>query len=278
MITVGRKVTEVVPSPAARLRYAITDVWVLTKRELLHWIGNPWGIMIGWLFPVMLLLMFGYLFGGAMAVPGGGSYFEFLMPGMFAMAMFFGVESTVLAVTTDASKGVTDRFRSLPIHASAVLLGRCLVDMLNSAVGLLVLVVTGLLLGWGWHDGTSQALAAFGLLLLLRFSLLWVGIYIGLLATNPHNVSMVQLLVWPIGFLSNVFVDPATMPAWLGAIAEFNPISATSTAARVLFAGPGMHGDTWLSEHAVLLAAGWPLLLVAIFLPLAVRSYRRLNR
>ncbi|MDF2838206.1 MAG: multidrug transporter permease [Paenibacillus sp.] len=278
MITMGRKMTEVVPTPAARFRYAITDVWVLTKRELLHWSANPWGMIIGWLFPVMLLLMFGYLFGGAMAVPGGGSYFEFLMPGMFAMAMFFGVESTVLAVTTDASKGVTDRFRSLPIHASAVLLGRCLVDMLNSAVGLLVLVATGLLLGWGWHDGLGQAMMAFGLLLLLRFSLLWVGIYIGLHATNPHNVSMVQLLVWPIGFLSNVFVDPATMPAWLGAIAEFNPISATSTAARELFAGPGMRGETWLSEHAVLLAAGWPILLIAIFLPLAVRSYRRLNR
>lgn len=278
MITMGRKMTDVMPSPAARLRNAFTDVWVLTKRELLHWLGNPWGMIIGWLFPVMLLLMFGYLFGGAMAVPGGGSYFDFLMPGMFAMAMFFGVESTVLAVTTDASKGVTDRFRSLPIHASAVLLGRCLVDMLNSAVGLLVLVATGLLLGWGWHDGLGQAMMAFGLLLLLRFSLLWVGIYIGLHATNPHNVSMVQLLVWPIGFLSNVFVDPATMPAWLGAVAEFNPISATSTAARELFAGPGMRGDTWLSEHAVLLAAGWPLLLIAIFLPLAVRSYRRLNR
>lgn len=270
--------TKVPPPPATRFRYALADVWVLTKRELLHWTGNPWGIMIGWLFPVMLLLMFGYLFGGAMSVPDGGSYFEFLMPGMFAMAMFFGVESTVLAVTTDASKGVTDRFRSLPIHASAVLLGRCLVDMLNSAVGLLVLVVTGLLLGWSWHVGLGQALAAFGLLLLLRFSLLWVGIYIGLHATNPNNVSMVQMLIWPVGFLSNVFVDPATMPAWLGAIAEFNPISATSTAARELFAGPGMHGDTWLSEHAIVLAAGWPALLIAIFLPLAVRSYRRLNR
>lgn len=277
MITMGTKMGEVTPPPAMRFRYAVTDVWVLTKRELLHWSGNPWGIMIGWLFPVMLLLMFGYLFGGAMSVPGG-SYFEFLMPGMFAMAMFFGVESTVLAVTTDASKGVTDRFRSLPIHASAVLLGRCLVDMLNSAVGLLVLVVTGLLLGWSWHDGLGQALAAFGLLLLLRFSLLWVGIYIGLHATNPNHVSMVQMLIWPIGFLSNVFVDPATMPAWLGAIAEFNPISATSTAARELFAGPGMRGDTWLSEHAVMLAAGWPTLLIAIFLPLGVRSYRRLNR
>ncbi|WP_256976051.1 ABC transporter permease [Paenibacillus sp. MY03] len=278
MITMERNVKNIQPSGAARIRYAFTDVWVLSKRELLHWGGNPWGIMIGWLFPVMMLLMFGYLFGGAMAVPGGGSYFEFLMPGMFAMTMFFGVESTVMAVTTDASKGVTDRFRSMPIHASAVLLGRCMVDMLNSVIGLLVLIVTGLLLGWGWHEGADHALAAFGLLLLLRFSLLWVGIFVGLHATNPHNVSMVQLLVWPVGFLSNVFVDTTTMPAWLGAIAEFNPLSATSTAARELFGNPGLRGESWMSEHALLLAVGWPVLLLAIFLPLAVRSYRKLNR
>lgn len=278
MITIGRNVTDIRPSLAARIGYAVSDVWVLSKRELLHWLGNPWGIMIGWFFPVMMLLLFGYLFGGAMSVPDGGGYFEFLMPGMFAMAMFFGVESTVLAVTTDASKGVTDRFRSMPIHASAVLLGRCMVDMLNSVIGLLVLIVTGLLLGWGWHDGFDRALAAFGLLLLLRFALLWVGIFIGLHATNPHNVAMVQMLIWPVGFLSNVFVDTTTMPKWLGAIAEFNPISATSTAARQLFDNPGLRGDSWMSEHAVLLSAGWPALLLAIFLPLAIRSYRRLSR
>ncbi|MDQ6419352.1 ABC transporter permease [Paenibacillus sp. LHD-117] len=278
MITIERNIAEVRPSGAARLRYAVTDVWVLSKRELLHWMGNPWGVLIGWLFPVMILLMFGYLFGGAMTVPGGGSYFDFLMPGMFAMAMFFGVESTVMAVTTDASKGVTDRFRSMPIHASAVVWGRCMVDMLNSFIGLLILIVAGLLLGWSWHDGFNNALLAVGLLLLLRFAVLWVGIFIGLHASNPHSVSMVQLLIWPVGFLSNVFVDTSTMPAWLGAIAEFNPISATSMAARELFANPGVHGDSLVTEHAVLLALGWPLLLIAIFMPLAVRSYRNLNR
>ncbi|MCR2805983.1 ABC transporter permease [Paenibacillus soyae] len=266
------------PPRASRFRFALVDVWVLTKRELLHWIGNPWGIIIGLLFPVLMVLMFGFLFGGAMSVPGGGSYFDFLMPGMFAMTMFFGVESTVLAITTDASKGVTDRFRSLPIHASSVVLGRCMVDMLNSVLALAVLMVTGLLLGWRWNGAWEHALLAVGLLLLLRFALLWVGIFIGLSARNAQAVSALQILVWPIGFLSNVFVDTSTMPAWLGAIASFNPLSSTATATRELFMNPGAQGDTWISQSAMLLAVAWPIVLLAIFFPLAVRRYRRLNR
>ncbi|RAR40685.1 ABC transporter permease [Paenibacillus sp. MDMC362] len=265
-------------SLGARFRYAVSDVWVLTLRELQHWRGQPGLIMINWLFPVLMVLMFGLLFGGALRVPDNGSYFEFLMPGMYAMAMLFGVESTVMAVTADASKGVTDRFRSMPMNASAVLLGRCTADMLNSVVGLTVLVATGLLLGWRWHDGLANAVTAFALLLLLRFALLWVGVYIGLKASSPHAVSAVQLLVWPVGFLSNVFVDPSTMPAWLGAVAEWNPLSASATAARELFLNPGWQGSSWMSQHAVLLSIAWPLLLIAVFLPLSVRCYRRLSR
>ncbi len=265
-------------SLGARIRYAVTDVWVLTKRELLHWRGQPGIIMINWLFPVLMVLMFGFLFGGAIMVPNNGAYFEFLMPGMYAMAMFFGVESTVMAVTADASKGVTDRFRSMPMNASAVLLGRCTADMLNSLVGLAVLVATGLLLGWRWHDGMANAALAFALLLLLRFALLWVGVYIGLRANSPHAVSAVQLLVWPVGFLSNVFVDPSTMPAWLGAAAEWNPLSASASAARELFLNPGWEGSSWMSRHSVLLSILWPALIIAVFLPLSVRRYRRLSR
>ena len=110
------------------------------------------------------------------------------MPGIFAMAMLFGLESTMTAVNADAAKGVTDRFRSLPISSAAVVLGRCIADMIHSVVGLVVLVVTGLLLGWRWTNGLAAALAAFGLLMLLRFALLWVGIFIGLKAQGPESV------------------------------------------------------------------------------------------
>jgi hypothetical protein len=132
-----------------------------------HWRQQPWVVLITWLFPVMIVLMFGLLFGGAIAVPDDTPYFEFLMPGMFALTMLFGLETTMMAVTTDAAKGVTDRFRSLPINALAVVLGRCIADMLNSFVGLAIMVVTGLLLGWRSYGSMGAILAAFGLLLLL---------------------------------------------------------------------------------------------------------------
>lgn len=264
-------------SPLARFGWAIADAWIITRRDLMHWRLRPATVIMGWFFPVMIVLMFGLLFGGAIRVPKGGSYFEFLMPGMFTTTMLFGLEATMIAVTTDASKGVTDRFRSLPMSASAVVLGRCIADLLNSIVGLAIMVVVGLLLGWHWHAGMATALAAIGLLLLLRFALLWVGIFFGLRAKGPESVTSVQILVWPISFLSNAFVDPSTMPSWLGVIAQWNPLSATTSAIRQLFLNPGWQAGSWSAEHAVLLAIVWPVLLAAIFLPLSVRAYRRLN-
>jgi ABC transporter DrrB family efflux protein len=230
------------------------------------------------LFMVMVVLMFGYLFGGAMTVPGGGSYREFLLPGMFALSMLFGVEATMVAVTTDTARGVTDRFRAMPMARSAVVAGRGLADMLSSALGLAVLLVCGLLVGWGWHNSAAEALAAVGLLLLLRFAFVWVGIYLGLLVRNPEAVMAVQVLVWPIGFLSNAIAPTATMPGWLGAVAEWNPVSATASATRELFGNPGWGGVSWADQHAVLLAVAWPLLILAVFLPLAVHRWQRLSR
>jgi ABC-2 type transport system permease protein len=267
----------------SRLRWAIADAWTVTLRDLTHWVRQPFGVIVNLLFPVMTVLMFGYLFGGAISVPGeraagGGNYREFLMPGMFAMTMAFGLEATMMAVSTDAAKGVTDRFRSMPMAPSAVVAGRSVADMLTSSLGLAVLVACGLLVGWQWHRGLGQALLAVGLLLLFRFSLLWVGIYFGLIAKSPEAVAAVQILVWPVLFLSNTFVSPATMPGWLGAIAEWNPLSATVAAARELFGNPGWGGESWIAQNALPMALVWPLVIFAIFFPLSVRRYRRLSR
>lgn len=263
--------------PEARPTSIFSDAWVITQRDLRHWLREPWGVVIGWLFPVMTALLFGGLFGGAINVPGA-NYFAFLIPGMFALTMLFGLESTMMAVTTDAEKGVTDRFRSLPMNAAAVVLGRCCADMLNSVVALVVMVVTGLAVGWRWQNGVPAALAAFGLLLLLRFALLWVGIYIGLRARGPQTVMAVQILVWPIGFLSSVFVDPASMPRVLGAMATWNPLSITASATRELFGSPGYGGETWIAQHAVEMAVVLPLVTAAIFLSLSAMAYRGLGR
>jgi ABC-2 type transport system permease protein len=263
--------------PLSLWGWALADAWTITRRDLQHWRLQPGTVILGWFFPVMIVLMFGLLFGGAISVPNGGDYFEFLMPGMFATTMLFGLETTMMAITTDAAKGVTDRFRSMPMSASAVVLGRCIADMLNSIVGLAIMIGAGLLLGWRW-GGLSAALAAVGLLLLLRFALLWVGIFMGLIAKGPESVAAVQILVWPISFLSSVFVDPSTMPFWLGAIAHWNPLSVTASATRELFMNPGWQGSSWIAENSFLMAIVWPMLFVAIFLPLSVHKYRRLSR
>ncbi|TDP91137.1 ABC transporter permease [Labedaea rhizosphaerae] len=260
------------------LRFAVTDGWTITRRDLLHWRRAPSIAVITLLFPVLLLLMFSYLLGGGMAVPDGGDYREFLVPGMAAMVMLFGLETTFTSVATDATRGITDRFRSLPMSPSAVVLGRAGADLLQSLATIAVLIGAGLLVGWRWHNGLGPALGALAMLILLRIALLAVGIFLGLLAADPQAVVAMQILVWPFGFLSNVFTSPATMPGWLGTIADANPVSATVAAVRELCGNPGWPGTSWFAENATLLAVVWPLVLLAIFFPLAVRRYQRLNR
>lgn len=259
-------------------RWIATDAWTVARRDLQHWAREPWPVIFGLLFPVMITLVFGYLFGGAMEVPGG-DYFEFLMPGMFGMTMLFGISATMIAVTTDASRGVTDRFRSMPMSSAAVLLGRSIADMLNSVAMLGIMLATGLAVGWRAHGSAADTLLAVGLLLWLRFALLWIGIYLGLLVKSPGAVTAVQTLEFPLGFLSSAFVAPGTMPGWLGAIAAWNPLSSTVGAARDLFGNPAWgNGESWVAEHPVLMGTTWPLVILAVFVPLSIRAFRRLSR
>jgi len=267
-----------------RVRWASVDTGTVAGRDLRHWVRRPGPVVVGLLFPLLILLMFGYLFGGQMSGFGGTDqgegYREFLVPGVFGMTMLFGLETTMLAVTVDAGRGITDRFRSLAMSPAAVVGGRSLADLLNAVLGLAVMIAGGLAIGWRWHDGLGSALQAVALLLWLRFALIWVGVGLGLLVKGPEAVAAVQILVWPVGFLSNAFVDPATMPGWLGTIAAWNPLSATVSAARELFGNPLGTGtaDTWIAGHSILMAGLWPALLLAVFVPLCVLRYRRLGR
>ncbi|MEU6544493.1 ABC transporter permease [Streptomyces sp. NPDC046859] len=240
----------------------------MTRRELAHWARQPVPVAVGLLFPVMLLLMFGYLVGGGRGV--GGAYLDYLMPGMLALTMAFGLEGTMIAVTRDLDKGVIDRFRSMPMTNGAVLVGRSVADMLQSTLGVLVLTAVGLALGWRPAGGPAGFLGALGLLLLFRFAMLWIGIHLALVAGKPEMVQAVQILVWPVGFLSNAIAAPASMPGWLATVVEWNPLSRTATAVRDLFAGTG-------TDH-VPAAVLWPLALLAVFFPLAVRRFARLSR
>jgi ABC-2 type transport system permease protein len=269
--------TTAVAPPSAPAHGSLRDTATLTGRILQHWKRRPLSILLGQLFPVLMVLMFGYLFGGAMAVPDG-HYMDFLIPGMLAMSMLFGLEAMVVAVTTDTAKGITERIRAMPVRTTAILSSRNAADLLNALVGIAVMVATGLLVGWTSHRGLPLTLAALGLLLWLRFAFTWIGVYLGLLLKTPESAVAVQVLVWPVGFLSSAFVSPDTMPAWLGAIGTWNPLSATATAIRDLFGNPTWNADNWATEHAVLLALIWPAILTLIFLPLAARQYRALGR
>lgn len=264
----------------SRLAWAVADAWVIAGRDLAHWARQPGTVIANTvLFPIMIVLMFGYLLGGAMTVPGGGDYRDFLMPGMFAMTMVFGIGATVTAVSADAARGVTDRFRSMPMATPAVIAGRAAADMLSSAAALAVLTGCGWLVGWQPHRGATRAVAALALLLLLRFAFVWIGIYLGLtFYSSPEAVTAVRTLEFPIGFLGNPFVAISTMPVWIAAIAQWNPLSSTVSAARQLFGDPTGASPSWITDHAVLLAVAWPLLLTAVFFPLSLHRYRRLSR
>ncbi|MGD6752926.1 ABC transporter permease [Streptomyces sp. BH105] len=248
--------------------WAVTDSWTMTRRELAHWARQPVQVVVGLVFPVMLLVMFGYLVGGGKGVEG--DYVDFLVPGMLALTMAFGLESTMLAITQDLNKGVVDRFRSMPMTNGAVLVGRSVADMLQSAASIVVMAGVGFAIGWRVHGLFGAVLGAFGLLLLLRFAMLWAGIWLAMVAGKPELVQAVQILVWPVGFLSNAFAVPSTMPDWLGAVVEWNPMSATASSVRHLFGNPGGADEVWL-------AVAWPVGLVAVFFPLAVRRFARLG-
>lgn len=261
-----------------RFRVAFSDALTMTRRHLRYWWRSPEEVVGALAFPLVSVLLFGYVFGSAMAVPGGADYKEYLLPGLFGMTMVFGLVNTVAAVVADRERGVTDRFLAMPVATSSILAGRAAADLVRAVADLVVLIGCGHLVGWRWHQGTAAALAAVGLLLLLRFALIWAGIYVGLVLRSPDAAAVLYPLVLPFAMIANTFVPPALMPGWLGAVAEANPMSATVAATRELFGNPSVPGGSWLDEYAVPLAVGWPLLLLVLFVPLAVRRYRRAGR
>lgn len=254
---------------------AITQSFVLAGRTFNHWRAQPVPFLVNLLFPTLVLLMMGGLLGGAIAgdLP---TYFWYAVPGVLAVAMLFGLEGTMLAITTDAKNAITDRLRSLPISGAAVPAGRCLADMAASLLALATTCTAGLLMGWRPGRWTGLVEAAL-VLLAFRFALLWLGLFAGLRATSPEVVVAVQILVWPISMLSSVFVDPATMPRWLGAVAEWNPLSAAANAVRELTGSPTFTSTTWAGQHAIMLSLVASGVVTAVFAPLAVRAYRNLD-
>jgi ABC-2 type transport system permease protein len=262
-----------------RLRWMLRDGWTITRREFGHVRREP-GQLIGVVvFPGLMVLLFGYVFGSAIQVPGGGNYREYLLPGLFAMTAVAGVMVSALFVSKDVAEGVMDRFRSMPMARSAVPFGRTAADLLASMIGIAIMAGIGLMVGWRAHNGIASTLAALGLILLLRYAVSWVGVYVGMSVT-PQTADSLVPLVFPVTMISNSFVPTAGMPSWLRLIAEWNPISGLVAACRGLFGNPTVvtaHASFPL-RHPVAMTIGWSLLILLIFVPLSTWRYRAANR
>ncbi|NUK23952.1 ABC transporter permease [Streptomyces lunaelactis] len=265
-------------APERRIYWTVVDCWNVVRRGLTHYQRQP--VYIAWQlgFPILSVLLYGYVFGGAMKQPGDGNYRDFLMPGMFVMTMAFGFMNTATTVVNDATKGVIDRFRSMPMAPSAVVAGRGVNDLIVACAELSILAATAFAMGWRSDGGVLGTLAGFGLLLLLRFCLIWVGVWLGLLVPSPEAAGGLYAVVFPFTMISSIFVPPSSMPDWLGTVAAWNPISSTAAATRELFGNPVAGDGSWIQEHALLMAVVWPLVMTAVFLPLAVRRFQRLSR
>lgn len=260
--------------------WVASDTWVVARRHLLRVLHRPDELLGTLLIPVMAIGMFGFVFGDAfgasMDVPGS-TYREFLMPGLFALTMAFGIGSTTIAVAEDVRSGVLDRMRALSVAPAALLAGRSLADVLVALVELAILVPLGTVLGWSWH-GWWPALAGVGLLVLLRVAFSWIGIVLGLLVSGPEAAMKYFALVFPLAMVADTVLPAALMPHWLVLPAAWNPLSSTVIAARDLFGNPGVAGTTWVADHALPMALAWPVAIVAVCVPLALTLLRRMGR
>jgi ABC transporter DrrB family efflux protein len=263
-------------NPAARLRWAAYDGLVVAVRNLKHIRQVPDKLLNATISPIMFVLLFAYVFGSAITVRGG-NYRDFLMPGIFVQTVAFTCATTAMGVSNDMSKGLVDRFRSLPMARSAVLVGRTSADLVEGLIGIFVMAACGLAVGWRVHNGLGRALVGFVLLLLFGFAMNWLGTIIGLLMKSPEAVqSLVFVTLFPITFVANTFVPTDNMTPWLRTVADWNPISALVAACRELFGNVATPytGSAWPLQHPVVAGFGYSLLLLAIFAPLAVHRYR----
>jgi ABC transporter DrrB family efflux protein len=257
---------------------ALTDIWVLTKRSLARIRREPETLSEVTIQPVLFVLMFAYVFGGAIGLTGGGSYHEYLIGGMIGMSLAQTAPGSAVAVVSDMSTGLIDRFRSLPMSRAAVLVARSVADLLTQVIGALVTAGIGLAIGWRVHTNAAEVLAAFALALLFGYAFTWAGICLGMVLRSPEAAQQSGFVIFlPLTFISSAFVPTQTMPGWLQPVAEWNPMSALAAACRHLFGNPNpataVHA--WPMQHPELAVVAWAAVLIAIFAPLAVSLYRR---
>jgi ABC-2 type transport system permease protein len=261
-------------------RHLIVDVYTATRRFLIRGRRQPDVIFGSVLIPVIFVVLFGYVFGSSISIPGG-NYRSYLMPGLFAMSVLFSSNNVAVAVATDMSEGVVDRFRTLPIARSAIVVGRSISSTLLGIPVLVVMILCGLAVGWRAEDGIGNAVLAFLLFELFGFAVGWLGVLVGLLASSAQAADVIiSIPTFLLGFISSVFVDPSKMPTWLRGIADWNPVSALVTAGRQLFGntiGPPPPG-VWSLDHPIVTTVGLALIIVIVVVPICVHLYSRSTR
>lgn len=267
------------PRPRGVITQSAVDSLVVAKRNLIRMTRIPEVVLFGLIQPIMFVVLFSYVFGGSLKVGGTTSadvYRNFLMAGIFAQTVTFATAGASAGIADDMHKGLVDRFRSLPMARGAVLTGRTLADLVQTALTVVVLSVVAVLVGWRIHEGVPKALGAFALLLLLGYAFSWIGALIGLSVRTPEAATSGGLIwLFPVTFISNAFVDTSLMTPWLRHVADWNPFSATVQACRVLFGNPGVSpSPAWPMQHPVWASVIWSIVIIAVFRTLSVRKYR----
>ena len=256
---------------------AVGDGLVVAKRNLIKIKRVPDLLVFTTLQPIMFVLLFVYVFGGAIAVKGS-NYNEFLIAGIFAQTVIFGSVITGAGLADDIQKWIIDRFRSLPMSPSAVLFGRTLSDVVNNVLVVIVMSLTGLAVGWRIRTSFLEALGGYLILLIFAYAFSWIMAMMGLLAPSPEVVNNAAFIViFPLTFVANTFVPIVTLPGPLRTFAEWNPVSSVTQAARELFGNipPNTPVPGWALQHAVIYTLIWSVAILVVFVPLTTRQYRR---
>ncbi len=252
-----------------RLRWTLHDSWVEAERHLRVIPRNVELLIFATIQPIMFLALFAYVFGGSISIPGFADYDQFLMPGIFSQSLVFGSAFTSIGLAEDLSKGLVDRLRSLPMSRSAVIIGRTISDLVRNLFTFVVMLVGALLLGFRFEGSILDAVAATGLLVLFSYALSWVQAVIGLAVSSVEAANSAGFIwMFPLTFVSSAFVDPSTMPGWLEAVADANPFTVVTNAARALYNGLPVGNDAWLSLF-------WSVGLIIVFSTLATRRFSR---
>lgn len=272
--------TDVRPRTRVPLRSAVTHTAVITKRNVLRFIRIPQLLLFSTVQPVMFLLLFNYVFGGAITTgtpAGSDQYINWLMPGILVQSAAFGATATALGLTEDLGAGVIDRFRSLPIARSAVLGGRTLADLVRNTFVFSLMLVVGYLMGWRFEQGFWKMALGFGVALLFGYSFSWVMAAIGLAVKTPEAAQAAGFLpIFPLVFASSIFVPTSSMPDWLQTFAEVQPITIVANTVRSLMIPEEALGFLGLDQGTLILQSlAWIAVIIAVFAPLAVRQYKK---